>query len=204
MIECSLSGIKRLYARHDDTARLPVNSLTTTRLNLKIPEIDDVPSIVRAIDDWEVVRWLSRVPFPYREQDAVEFVERTQQCFNDGTAHRFLVVFEEAVVGCVGLDRYEAQIFEIGYWIARRYWGFGIATESVKAVIQFAFDQLGQTQIEASCHEKNFASVRVLQKSGFTQTGYGMRFSTALGKNVREIQFLLEKSSLAFSDVASP
>ena len=150
-----------------------------------------------SIDDWEIVQWLSRVPFPYREEDAVEFVERSQQCFNNKTAYRFLIIFEDEIAGVVGLEREETPILELGYWVARRCWGLGIATESVQAVSRFAFDQLGETLIEASCHHKNVASARVLQKTGFTRTGDGMRFSTALGESVREIQFLLEKGSLA-------
>ena len=172
---------------------VPTNLITTDRLFLKKPEIDDVLGVVRAIDDWEVVRWLSRVPFPYREQDAVSFVDSSQLGFDNGTAYRFLIFFEKQVVGCVGLDRHESQTYELGYWIAKKWWSLGIATESVKAIIQFAFHDLKETQVEASCHYDNIASAKVLTKSGFTQTGYGTQYSTTLGKNVRAIQFSVER-----------
>ena len=170
--------------------------ITTDRLVLKKPNKDHIPCIVRAVDDWNVVRWLSRVPFPYRELDAISFVDDSQLCFDNGTAYRFLIFYENDVVGCIGLERQKSQHFELGYWIARRFWGLGIGTESVKAIIQFAFNDLGGTQIEASCHYNNIASSKILAKSGFIHTGYGIAFSTALGKNVREMQYLLKKDQL--------
>ena len=42
-----------------------MDSITTARLTLRPPEPNDSPEITRAINDWEVVRWLSKVPYPY-------------------------------------------------------------------------------------------------------------------------------------------
>jgi RimJ/RimL family protein N-acetyltransferase len=56
----------------------------------------------------------------------------------------------------------------IGYWIAVHAWNRGYATESVRAVIAYGFDHLGQRRIEASCFPENAASARVLEKAGMT------------------------------------
>ena len=59
----------------------------------------------------------------------------------------------------------------IGYSIDKNYIGRGIATEAVKLVLQFAFQTLNLHRVEAYVSPQNSPSVRVLEKSGFTQEG---------------------------------
>ncbi len=60
---------------------------------------------------------------------------------------------------------------EIGYWIGRRHWNKGYATEAVKAVVTFAFDVLELHRVYAQTNTTNTASQRVLEKSGFHREG---------------------------------
>lgn len=59
----------------------------------------------------------------------------------------------------------------IGYSMDERYAGRGIATTATKAVVQFAFNQVGVHRVEAYVAPKNTASIRVLEKSGFIREG---------------------------------
>jgi len=68
---------------------------------------------------------------------------------------------------------------ELGYWIGRPYWGGGRATAAAAATLNFAFDILGLRAVRAVCLEANPASLRVLAKLGFVETG---RFAQALPK----------------------
>ena len=164
--------------------------ITTARLTLRHPKPNDAPAITRAINDWEVVRWLSRVPYPYQQTDAAEFIERSEIARAERNAFRFVINLKSEIVGGIGLERHDKSLFDLGYWIARRHWNKGIATEAVFAIIDFAHEQLAASGITASCHEENQRSEKVLLKANFSRVGVGLRFSTALGKKVPEIQFL--------------
>ena len=60
---------------------------------------------------------------------------------------------------------------EIGYGIAEEYQGCGHATEAVSALVVWALQQADVSRIEAEAEEDNAASIRVLEKVGFTETG---------------------------------
>lgn len=55
---------------------------------------------------------------------------------------------------------------EVGYRLARNYWGKGVATESARASLQFGFDHLNLDRIVAVVHPDNLASQRVIEKIG--------------------------------------
>ena len=58
---------------------------------------------------------------------------------------------------------------EIGYWLAEPFWGRGIATDAVRAIVDYAFASFGLIGVEAHVFEWNLASCRVLEKVGFVQ-----------------------------------
>jgi ribosomal-protein-alanine N-acetyltransferase len=55
---------------------------------------------------------------------------------------------------------------EVGYLLARRYWGRGLATEAARAIRDHAFDRLGFDRVISLIHPANVASQRVAEKSG--------------------------------------
>jgi len=55
----------------------------------------------------------------------------------------------------------------IAFYLARPYWGRGLATEAGRAFIARGFGQLGLSRIEAGINAKNLASIRVIEKLGF-------------------------------------
>ena len=167
--------------------------IRTPRLTLRAPELNDTSAITRAINDWEIVRWLSRVPYPYRARDAVEFVEKSKFDGEEGNAFRFVIVFKDQLAGGIGLERNNKSAFELGYWVTRQHWGKGIATEAVSAIIKFAFEELAVSRIIAFCREGNHPSEKVLLKNEFSATGTKLRFSKSLGKKEHTVQFLRDQ-----------
>ena len=63
------------------------------------------------------------------------------------------------------------EVKMIGYAISEKHWGKGYMTESVKAVIEYAFTNLPITLISAYCYPFNNRSQRVLEKCGFEYEG---------------------------------
>jgi [ribosomal protein S5]-alanine N-acetyltransferase len=74
-------------------------------------------------------------------------------------------------IGGTGLHDPNHGQWEIGYVLARPYWGKGLATELVQALVDFGFEKLGAEKIWAPVDAANTASGRVLEKSGFTLEG---------------------------------
>ena len=98
------------------------------------------------------------------------------------------------LVGGVGLfDITEGTRAEIGYWLAKPYWGQGIMTKVVRRLCSFAFDQYGLNRIQARAFATNPQSASVLQKAGFKLEGTLRCFFTRDGQPVDDLIFGLVK-----------
>jgi RimJ/RimL family protein N-acetyltransferase len=75
-------------------------------------------------------------------------------------------------VGCCGLRPRDPDhgVWELGVHLRDEFWGQGLATEAARAVIDFAFEDLGAAALFAGHHPDNAASRRLLQRLGFRYT----------------------------------
>jgi RimJ/RimL family protein N-acetyltransferase len=142
---------------------------------------EDWPGIYEAINDEGVVRNLARAPWPYTPANAQAFACLPRKA----DEAKFLITLPEAagapVVGCIGLEPLDGGGHELGYWVARAWWGRGIATEAVHAILEVA-RMRGWNRVSAEHFLDNPASGRVLHKAGFRPTGKIVeRFSRARG-----------------------
>ena len=81
-------------------------------------------------------------------------------------------------IGCVGYLpasasnlKIENDQCEVGYWIAKPYWGKGICTEAMRLVVDYCFHVKGFTVLWGDYFPENPASGRVMEKCGFVDTG---------------------------------
>lgn len=139
----------------------------TERLLLRPAWPEDADAIFGGLADEVVVRNLARAPWPYSRKDARDFAGRAVEPMSP----RFLVTRtrDAALIGCIGIETAEGEA-ELGYWIARPFWGQGYATEAGRAVVAIA-RSLGYGRLVADHFLDNPASGRVLQKLGFAPTG---------------------------------
>jgi RimJ/RimL family protein N-acetyltransferase len=140
--------------------------------------------LAAAIGDEAIVRHLATHPWPFTLRDAEAFLARPRDPVLPS-----LLVFERTdaaprLIGSCGLGRRPSGAVEMGYWIARPFWGRGFATEACKALIDMA-RAIGLSRVEGSHFIDNPASARVLEKLGFTSTGLvAPRMSCARGEQV--------------------
>ena len=75
-------------------------------------------------------------------------------------------------VGCCGLKPNPSgpHVYELGFHLRKAYWGQGLAVEAARAVIEYAFEQLGAASLFAGHHPANASSRRVLIKLEFCYT----------------------------------
>lgn len=153
----------------------------TPRLLLRPGWMEDAPALAAAIGDAAVLRNLTHVPAPYGVADANAFLARPQD-----SRHPNLLAFTRTkgaprLVGGCGIHEAEDGTPELGYWIARPYWGLGFATEAARALLSMAA-AAGVREIRAAHFVDNPASGNVLRKLGFRYTGAVQpRFSLARG-----------------------
>ena len=134
---------------------------------------EDAPALARTIGNPRLRRYLSgRLPDPYTEDDARAFIHLMNTA-GDG-AYGYAVVYGGECVGSVTITRGE-DIFcrsgELGCYVAEELWGRGLATRAVRAACERVWAGSDLLRIYAQAFAPNAASLRVLEKAGFTHEG---------------------------------
>jgi RimJ/RimL family protein N-acetyltransferase len=144
-------------------------------VNLRELTMDDATTIVNLMD-YKIAKNLYQVPFPYRIDDALNFIKSSYDDFKLCKAITFAIDYKNKsillLVGTIGIKDidYDNKKAKIGYWIGTQYQGKGIATECVKLVVNYAFDELQLEEILAYVFPDNNSSIRVLEKNEFEKT----------------------------------
>jgi 8-oxo-dGTP diphosphatase len=154
-------------------------SLTTDRLTLRPLVPADAEALHRLVNDFEVTRNLTVVPFPYPRALADEWIASTARELADGSAYQVAITghegADEMLVGVAGvrLDA-KARTGRIGYWVGRQFWGHGVATEAAGRLARWAMANLAIDRLVAEVATDNAASAAVLRRIGFRQIGEGV------------------------------
>jgi [ribosomal protein S5]-alanine N-acetyltransferase len=129
----------------------------------------DAPSVARHANNYQIWRNVrDRFPHPYTLMDAEEWVRYAGR---ESPEQSWAIAVDDEAVGGVGLVAQEdihRRTAEIGYWLGEAFWGRGIMTEAVRAVTDYAFETFDIVRIYAGVFETNLASMRVLEKAGYT------------------------------------
>jgi len=148
--------------------------LLTPRLRLRAFVPADEPHLVALAGNYEVARNTLNIPHPYGLEDARRWVQLTQENYAQRTGYAFAIELRATaeLIGGIGLtvaprfDRAEA-----GYWLGQPYWGQGLASEALGALLRFGFETLGLNKIYATHIAENPASGRVMLKNGMRKEG---------------------------------
>jgi ribosomal-protein-alanine N-acetyltransferase len=162
-----------------------IPDLATERLRLRAPLPGDAAAVLSILGDPEVTRYYN-VPTITTLAEAQALLERLDQRYAARDAIRWAIELVEhnEMIGSVGLLRFdfEHRHAELGYEMARRWWGHGLTPEAAAVVIRYGFSVLGLHRIEAGVLPGNDASVRVLQKLGFVEEGTRRDYLHAKGR----------------------
>lgn len=148
--------------------------LRTVRLLLRSLEPGDVPALVRLAGAREIAATTLRIPHPYAESDALQYLAEAGEDFKAGRAVSFAISISPGheLCGGIGLAVDPAhKRAELGYWMGVPYWGKGYATEAARAVVAFGFETLRLHRIFAHHFAGNKASQRVLERIGMRHEG---------------------------------
>ena len=145
--------------------------LTTRRLVLRDLVLEDIPAIQ---SHWADPRYQALSP-PGRLTD-----ETCREIFEGEiarlssyprTGHHWAMVLEGQTIGTIRLTFERSSSASVGYGLTADLWGQGIATEAVREVLRYGFEECALHRVQAFVFSPNEASKRVLKKCGFTREG---------------------------------
>ena len=175
--------------------------ISTERLSLRPLRPGDADAIHRLVNDWEVVRMLSQLPFPYPRDLADKWIASTLEQMERGSGYHLAITGQEdgqeMLIGCIGLRLDLApRVGHLGYWIGRRFWRVGVASEAATRLARWALANLDIDRLEAHVAVDNPASSAVLRRAGFREVGSGEEPFLARGGMHPVVRFAATRDDL--------
>ena len=150
----------------------PFPTLSTQRLTLRQPLIEDAADLFLLRSDPKVMRYIPR-PLAQSVDDVVSLIQMINDFTQKGERINWAIEWKEtgAVIGLLGYVNIkpEHQRAEVGYSLTRAWHRKGITREALREVMRYGFEEMNMHSIEAVLDEENVASARLLEDSGFVQ-----------------------------------
>ena len=137
---------------------------------------------------------------------AIEDTKRVLSMFmEEKNVWAIVLKAENRVIGSLGLHRSWAneekhypteRILEIGYVLAKDYWGQGLMPEAVRRVLRFCFDQLSLDAVTVGHFTDNAQSRRVIEKCGFTFVQTDRYYVDFCDADWEEMQYILWREDM--------
>ncbi len=123
----------------------------------------DSARVASLLNDIEVSKWTSQIPYPYSKKDADAWIASQAE---KGSGKAFAIELSGDLVGCISYWPYDDGAVEIGYWLGREFWGQGIVTKALSALLgSSVFPAI--PKVVAKVADENIGSHKVLEKCGF-------------------------------------
>lgn len=153
----------------------PFPVLRTGRLLLRRIEATDTDAVLFLRSDPTIMQYLDREPI-HTVGEAALFIRHITDSLerNEGITWGISLADDPQLIGTIGFWRLMKEHYraEIGYLLHPAYWGQGLVSEAMTAVMNYGFDVMKLHSVEANVNPDNKASVRILQKAGFVQEAY--------------------------------
>lgn len=153
---------------------LPTPTLHTERLTLRPFTDADGDDLYALQSNVEVLRYWDSPPWTDRSS-VPRFIAGCRQMADEGTGARVAIerTGDQVFVGWCTFNSWNPDFrsASLGYCFNQTAWGRGYATETGRAVLQWAFDTLDLNRVQSETDTRNIASARVLEKLGFVREG---------------------------------
>ncbi len=156
----------------DPVPTIPVNE----QITLSQITWDDKPSYLKHLNETdEFHARMGMMPFPYQELDADQWLSKVVRETLETDRRRNWAIRNDhgELIGGTGVfEATKGEKAEMGYWLAKPYWGCGIMSAACVAACRYAFEEFKLLKIAAHVFDFNIGSARVLEKCGFEQEGF--------------------------------
>lgn len=165
-------------------AEFPI--ITTERLILREATIADATDMFDYLSDKDVTTPMGLDPYTSANDVFNDEITWYTSIFEEGTGMRWVITKKDSdvVIGSCGFLNMSPnnQRAEIGFELNKKHWGQGIASEAVKAVIEYGYSRLNLNRIEAIVDPPNLSSQKLMEKQGFVKEGLLRHYEYNFGK----------------------
>ena len=152
-----------------------VPELETHRLRLRLPTLEDSPAILDFHSDEQTLEYWGHELISDLSQ-AEDIIRTNLEWVESGSCLHWSIEYRSSgeVIGACTLFKIDEQNrhAEVGYILNREYWGRGLASEALEAMIEYAFGTMDMHRLEADTDPRNVASLALLAKFGFIKEGF--------------------------------
>jgi ribosomal-protein-alanine N-acetyltransferase len=163
-------------------------------VTLRLFDLGDVEAVFAYASDPEITRYVDWEPHR-TPADSTAYIRRCLAARD--RIHTFAVELREVgrVIGAVDLRPTSRlrRVGEIGYTIARPYWGQGYNVEAGALVISFGFQTLGLRRIQAVCDVANRRSYRTMEKLGMIREMILYRARYRYGRPIDRFRYSIRR-----------
>jgi RimJ/RimL family protein N-acetyltransferase len=135
----------------------------------------DLRSLVEALQDPGISRWIPDIPYPYTNADGQTFLRIAQQGWASGRSAQFAITdaHSEQFLGTIGAGKGDSDdaAADIGYWIAAQYRRRGIATRALVLASRWCLTDWELIRLQLNADVRNEASLKVATRAGFHREG---------------------------------
>ncbi|MEN2767457.1 GNAT family N-acetyltransferase [Ornithinibacillus xuwenensis] len=159
--------------------------LETERLRLRMIEENDAPSLLKYLSDKDVMQYYGLKPFT-EINEALNEISWYQSIYLNKSGIRWGITWKEEneVIGSCGFLNGVSEHCrtDIGYELSKDYWGQGIASEALVAVLEYGFNELELERVQALIEPPNISSMKLVEKHGFIREGLLRNYEYTDGK----------------------
>lgn len=159
--------------------------IRTKRLYLRQILLSDAKDIHFYLSDGEVRKYMGIHPYE-SIQDTYKEIQWYDRIFQTKTGVRWGITLDDepAIIGSCGFMNISKPNMraEIGYELNKNYWGKGIASEALAAIIKYGFEEMMLNRIEALIEPENAASIKIIENFSFLQEGLLREYEYGAGK----------------------
>ena len=145
--------------------------------SLSAVQAADKSALIEYLNDRDIYSTTLTIPYPYLAEHADSWLTRKIE-YREKWGREVTFAIREAehkLIGIIAADDYEpgkSHRAEIGYWLAKPFWGRGITTSAVHHFVRYLFRETELNRLTAHVFPHNTASMRVLEKNGFIREGF--------------------------------
>ncbi|WP_172840574.1 GNAT family N-acetyltransferase [Virgibacillus phasianinus] len=147
--------------------------------------VEDAKDMFTYLSDEDVVKTMGLDPCQTIE-DACDEIKWYKSIYQENTGIRWGITPKDSgkVIGSCGFLNMHSKHHraEVGYGLGKDYWGKGIASEALAAVVAYGYQQLQLERIEALIEPANLSSQKLVEKHGFTREGLLRHYEYTRGK----------------------
>ncbi len=175
-----------------------IHLTVSSEIQLKSWNIENAPELFALTDknrDY-LLPWLPWVPMVKEVADSAKFITTSLKEMGEKKGLELAIWYQNKLVGCIGLHALSSsnRRASIGYWLDKDYQGKGIMTQSVKALMNYCYTELGLNRLAIEAATENQSSYAIAERLGFTKEGILRQFEFVNGHFLDYILYSMLKS----------